>query len=182
MTKTVPLVDMNALPEDLRDLLERLPQLNIFKMVAHLPTSLKPFTELAKSILQDGDIELRLLEIGILRVAYLTASVYQSHQHETIAKSIGMTEREISIIRSDGIVNDLNPEENFICKIADELTSDVNLKEETFKELFSHYSNQQAITIILCISFYNMVSRFLKATRVPIEKNNPLEGKSFPIN
>lgn len=180
--KTVPLPDVHSLPEDTRKLLERLPALNIFKMVAHLPSSLPPFVEFPQSFFDDGGVDQRLLEIGILRVAHLNHCAYQWHQHETISKSIGISERELNLIRTEPVVKSLSPQENFICTIADELTKTAKLSDKTFDELFNKYSARQGITIILCISFYNTVSRFLNATRVQIEENNPLEGKTSPVN
>lgn len=180
--KTVPLPDTNSLPKNVRDLLEQLPPLNVFKMVANVPTSLPPFIEFTKSFFNDGDVDSRLLEIGILRVAHVNKCDYQWHQHKEIADSVGISEKEITSIRTEATVKSLSSTENFICKVADELTNNANLSQKTFEELFEYYSTKQGVAIILCLSFYNMLSRFLNATRVPIEKNNPLKGKSSPLH
>lgn len=180
--KTVPLPEVHSLSKNVQEALNHLPGLNVYKMFAHIPTSLIPFTELAQSFLKDGGVDLPLLEIAILRVAHVNNCLYQWHQHEEIAKTIGITEKEITAIGTEKVVESLSPEKNFICKIADELTTTANLSNKVFEELFVHYSIKQGIAIVLCISFYNMVSRFLNATRVQIEQNNPLEGKSSPLN
>jgi 4-carboxymuconolactone decarboxylase len=180
--KSVPLPDVNTLPQNERELLERLPQLNVFKMLTNLPNSLIPFIEFTKSFLNDKVVDLRLLEIGILRVAHLTNSPYEWHQHELLAKSTGIGEKEINIIRTESVVNSLSSERNFICKISDELTTTSNLSDEVFGKLFMNYSIQQGMAIILCMSFYNMLARILNATRVQIETENPLAGKSSPVN
>lgn len=179
--KTVPLPDLGGVPNYVREVLEHLPPLNVYKMFAHLPSSLPPFVELCKSFFNDADVDVRLLEIAILRVAYLNKCDYQWHQHEEISTSIGLDKKEITLIRTQAEVKSLCPAENFICALADELTLHANLSDKRFEELFAHYSTKQGIGLILCISVYNMVSRFLNATRVQIEKSNPLEGKASPL-
>lgn len=179
--KSVPLPNVDSLPKNVQDLLEQLPSLNVYKMFANLPSSLPPFIELAQSFFNNGTIKTRLLEIAILRVAYINKCNYQWHQHEQIARSLGIDERDLAAIANKSKVKSLNPDENFICTLTDELTKDANLSDKNFEELFARYTIEQGVAIILCISFYNMLSRFLNATRVHIEKNNPLEGKSSPL-
>jgi alkylhydroperoxidase family enzyme len=179
--KTIPLPDINSLPKNVHDLLEHLPPLNVYKMVANVPSSLLPFVDLAQSFFKDGDVDTRLLEIGILRVAYKNNCDYQWHQHKQIAQSIGITEQELTSISSETTVSSLTAQENYICTLADELTINATINEKVFDDLFAQYSIKQGVALILCFSFYNMLSRFLNATRVEIEKNNPLEGKSSPL-
>jgi len=176
----VPLPTDDAIPAQTLAFLQTLPPLNVYRMLTNVPNSLQPFIELARSFLNSDEFTMRQREIAILRVAHLTHSPYESHQHTLLAKSAGMTESEIAIINSEHPVTSLNEEENLICLVADELSLDVNLTETTFHLLFSRYSTKKAGELILNISFYNMLSRFLNATRTQIEENNPLEGRSSP--
>jgi 4-carboxymuconolactone decarboxylase len=179
--KTIPLPEINTLPPEVQKLLAQLPALNVYKMFANLPATFAPFIQMAHSIF-DGTVDSRLLEIVILRVAALNKSEYQWHQHEQIASSIGISKQEIAEIKTESIVSHLSSAENVLCAITDEITKTAQLSDAHFEYLFTHYSQHQGLTIILCISFYNMLSRFLNATRVPIEAVNPLEGKSSPLS
>lgn len=180
-TTAVPLPTDESLPTETKEFLHTLPALNVYRMFANIPRSLPPFIQLAKSFLVESKFSIQLLEVGILRVAHLTKSPYEWHQHEIMAKANGVTDDEIEIIRTENSVKSLSEEKNFICKIADEITLNVNLKDETFNQLYSRYSKEQGLQLVLCLSFYNMLSRFLNATRVPIEAVNPLAGRGSPV-
>lgn len=179
---TISLPSLDSLPHDTQQFLAQLPALNIYRTIATIPSSLEPFIALAHSLYKDGGVPPRLLEISILRVAYVNKCDYQWHEHEQIALSVGITEAELAILKTAETVDSLSPEENLICKVADELTLHAKLDDALSEKFFAHYSALQAIAIILCISFYNMVSRLVNATRIPIEANDLLKGKSSPFN
>ncbi|HVV68492.1 MAG TPA: carboxymuconolactone decarboxylase family protein [Gammaproteobacteria bacterium] len=179
---SVPLPEDHDLPQETRDFLKNLPALNVFRMFAHLPQSLPPFIQLAKSFLEQGKFSPRAREIAILRVAYLTKAPYEWHQHVFLGQTAGITDEEMEIVCHENPVRSLNAEENFICQVADELTLTNHLQDETFKNLFSLYNHAQGCELILNIGFYNMVSRFLNGTRTPIETTNPLAGLSSPTS
>jgi len=160
--------------------LQSLPPLNVFRMLAYLPKSLPPFINLVRSILNEAKFPIELHEIGILRVAHLNKSAYQWQQHTHLAKANNITEAEIEIIRSQSQVTQLSEEKNFACQVADEITQNADISPESFNRLFTKYQPQAAMEYILCLSFYNMLSRFLKATRVPLETNNHLDGMKSP--
>lgn len=162
--------------------LKQLPPLNVFRMMTNVPQSFGPFIQMVKSLINHGTLNPRLREIAILRTAYLTHAPYEWHQHVFIAKANGVTDKEIAALNKENPVHSLDEEANFVCKVTDELTKNVNLSDKTFKQLYGRYDNHKASELILAISFYNMVSRFLNGTRVQIEKTNPLEGHASPLN
>lgn len=179
---TVPLPSDNQLPTDAQALLKQSPPLNVFRMMANVPQSVGPFLQMARSLNQNGTFDPRLREIAILRTAYLTNAAYEWHQHVFLAKANGVTDNEIKIIRGENPVHSLDPDANFVCKVTDELTKNVSLSDYTFKRLYGRYDVHKATELVLIISVYNMVSRFLNGTRVQIENTNPLEGHKSPVN
>lgn len=178
---SVPLPKNDQLPEQIQESLSEMPPLNVYQMLANVPASFEPYVALAKSIFVEGKFNPRLREIAILRLAHDLKCPYEWHQHVFIAKSNGVTDQEIETIRKENPVKGLGKEENFICKVADEITLDGNLKDATFKELYSRYSIEEGSELIFAISFMNMLGRYINATRVQIEKTNPLEGLSSPM-
>lgn len=182
MFSTVPLPKDEQLPESIRKTLEGLPALNIFRILANVPASFHPYVQLAKSLLSDGKFNRRLRQIAILRQAHLLRSKYEWHQHVFLSKANGVTDKEIEIIRTENPVVSLGKEENFMCLISEELTVNAHLTDATFKELFERYSIELGMELILCLSYVNMLGRFINATRVQIEDTNPLEGLASPTN
>jgi alkylhydroperoxidase family enzyme len=175
----IPLPADEELPQEIRDALATLPPLNVFRMVAALPESFRPFLQLGGSLLGDEAMDARIREIAILRVAHVTRASYEWAQHEQLGRNVGVTDAEIEAIRGDDDVDRaLGPEEALACRVADEISRDVRLSDAALDLLLDRYGTHGACSLILCVSYYNMVSRFLESTRVPIESEAFLSGQT----
>jgi hypothetical protein len=93
----------------------------------------------------------------------------------TVAKMTGVTESEIQIIADEDPVTSLDEESNLLCRVADEIGRDVRLGDEALSLILDRYGVRGATELILCVSYFNMVSRFLESTRVELEDENVLE-------
>jgi alkylhydroperoxidase family enzyme len=178
MPPEIPLPADDELPEEVRNALATLPPLNVFRMVAGLPESFRPFLQLGGSLLGDKQIDARIREIVILRVAHVTQAQYEWAQHVQLGRNVGVSEAEIGAIQSDDAEGVLGPEEALASRVATEISRDVRLSDEALQELIDRYGTRSACSLILCASYYNMVSRFLESTRVPIEDEELLDGQT----
>ncbi len=176
----IPLVTDAELTAETREVLERLPPLNIFRMLANAPTNLKTFVDWGLSLLFQTELDARDREIAILRVAHVTRSKYEWHQHAAIARRVGVTEDEIAAVKVDGPVTTLGTDRNLVCRVADEITRDVRLSDDALAAILERYGTRQALELILNVSHFNMVSRILESTRVEIETENVLEKNPLP--
>lgn len=180
MFKSIPLPTDEQLPELIRETLAQLPALNVFRMLTNVPHSFHLYIQLAKSLLGEGKFNVRLRQIAILRQAHLLKSDYEWHQHVFLSRANGVTDQEMKTIRDENPVKSLGPEENFMCRISDEITIQARLSDATFAELFKRYSIELGSELVLCLSYVNMLGRFINCTRVQIEDTNPLEGRTSP--
>lgn len=165
----IPLPTDEELAPETLEVLGRLPPLNVFRAVAILPRSLRPFLQLGGSLLGGEYLTAREREFAILRVAHLTAASYERQQHEQLARSLGMTDGEIDATTVQAPDQLLAPEEALICRAADEITRNVRLSEETLASVRERWGEKGAAELILTVGYYNMVSRFLESARVPLE-------------
>jgi len=165
-------VDADLSPET-REIVAKMPPLNIVRLLANAPASLPPLLELAFSILFRSELEPRKREIAVLRVAHATRSRYEWVQHVNFAKSVGVTDAEIAKIDADGPVTTLDEEGNLLCRVADEISRDVRLSEEALAAILSRYGRRQAMELIVCCSHFNMISRIIESARIELEP----EGK-----
>jgi AhpD family alkylhydroperoxidase len=173
----IPLPADDELPADIREVLANMPPLNVFRMVARLPKSFRPFMQLGGSLLGYERIDARVRELAILRVAHVTQADYEWAQHEQLGRNVGLTDDEIEAARSDDLAG-LGDEETLACQVADEISRDVRLSDSTLAKLRERYDPEQACSLILCVAYYNMVSRFLESTRVEIEPEELLAGQT----
>ena len=174
MTPRIPLPVDNDLSPEIREILSNIPPVNAFRMMAHAPASFQSFIQLTVSIVMSSVFDPRKREIAILRVAQMTRSQYEWTSHVVIAKMLGVTDDEIAKIASGGAVTELDEEGNLLCRVADEISRDVRLSDDALTQVLARYGVRQAMELILCCSFYNMMSRLLESTRVELEASNPL--------
>lgn len=171
MPTSVPLPTDAQLPPAACKLLAALPPANVFRMVANAPNSLQGFVQLASSILLQSQFDARKREIAILRVAQVTRSTYEWEQHVRIALKAGVTPAEIDLIGVDGPVVGLDDEALLLCRVAEEISRDIRLSDDALGAILQRYGTRQATELILCCSYFNMLSRFLESTRVALDED-----------
>ena len=179
MTVRIPLPSDEELPAEVSELLAALPPLNVFRMVANAPASFRPFMEFAASILIHSEFDPRKREIAVLRVAHVTRSEYEWAQHVRLGRNLGLKDEEIEAIACDGAVDGLDEEGNLLCRVAEEISRDVRLSDDALAEIRKRYGVRGASELILCCSYFNMLSRFLESMGVPLEEED-LIGSGTP--
>jgi 4-carboxymuconolactone decarboxylase len=173
----IPLPSDDELEPEQRELLANLPPLNVFRMVAGAPRAVRPFMALGAAVLSTA-LDARRREIAVLRVAHATHAPYERVQHEQLARNAGVTEAEIEAIDGEDPVTSLDEECNLICRVADEVSREVRLSDEALEQIIDRYGPREARELIMLVSYYNMVSRFLESTRVELEDEPLLKGQT----
>jgi alkylhydroperoxidase family enzyme len=175
----VHLPEDRELPPDVLARLKSLPPISIYRMLAIVPQSLIPWTDLTSAV-YECELDSRVREIGICRQARSARAPYELHQHRLIARNNGVSEAELAVVLSDPVVTSLDDDANLVCQAADELEVTATLSDGTQEALYSTLGRRQATELILTLSFYCAVARFTNGTRAPIEADNPLATASKP--
>ena len=168
MSVKIPLPNPDDLPEEMRKIVASSP-LNVVKMMANAPASFLGFQELAAGVLYKSQFDPRKREIAVCRIGHVTRANYEWTHHVRVARRLGITEEEIAIIGSENPVTSLDEEGNLLCRVADEISLKVRLSDEALAQILERYGVRGATELILCCSYFNMVSRFLESTRVELE-------------
>src|SRR5882757_11462489 len=91
-------VDPAAAPDPVREALAVLPDLNIFKTLAHAETAFRPFLRFGGAILGQLELDPKLRELAILQVARAAEAEYEWIQHVTIAQAVGVPDEQIDAV------------------------------------------------------------------------------------
>ncbi|SFR04586.1 carboxymuconolactone decarboxylase family protein [Desulfoscipio geothermicus] len=172
----LPVLPLEAMPEKTRNMItggkSELSGLNINKMIAHAEKSVRHFMRLGNSLLTQAQLDARLRELAILRVATLCRSRYEWHQHEILAKKVGVPKKQIEAVKQGPDNPAFNDLEKAVLKYTEEVTLNVKSSNQTFNELAKFLSHRELVELTLTIGFYNLVARFLENTEVQIESDN----------
>ena len=168
----LPYVDPATAPEAVRDVLARLPvSLNIFHMMAHAETSLRPLLGLGTSILAQQQLSPKLRELAILRVARLSPAEYEWVQHVPIALATGATQAQVDALqRGDIEAACFDAIERIVLRFTTEVLRDVRASDATFAELAGRLSPREIVELILTVGYYMMIARLLETTAVDIDQ------------
>ena len=168
MSVKIPLPNVDDLPEEIREIVSS-SSLNVVKMMANAPASFLGFQEFAGGVLFKSKFDPRKREIAVCRIGHVTKADYEWTHHVRVARRLGITDEEIRIIGSENPVTSLDEEGNLLCRVADEISLNVRLSDEALTRILERYGVREATELILCCSYFNMISRFLESTRVDLE-------------
>ena len=118
----LPYVDPAQASPPVREALEALPPLNIFRTVAHAETAVRPLLRLGGAILGQGELDPRRRELVILRTAAVTGAEYEWVQHQAIARGVGASEEQIAAVRAGELgAASLDEDDRLVLRCAEEL-------------------------------------------------------------
>lgn len=177
----VPYLDPADLTPANRDLLAR--NVNIYRAMVHSPDATRSFLDLARHIRYHSRLDARLRELAILQVGYVYRSPYEYSHHVKIAREFGVSDEEIRAValETQGRPTSLPPLAKAVLRAAREMSAQPDLSEPTFAELKQALDNEQLVDLLLTISFYCAVVRFLGAMQIDVEDDYQQYLREFPL-
>ena len=140
-----------------------------------------PTVAFIKAMFQAEGIDPRTREMIMLRAAKALNSPYEWQANVILGKNAGLTDEEIEAAASDGPVAGVKPDYVLVCKATDELSQMATLTDATVAELLERYGAVISRKLILIISWFNLLSRFLNGCRVPLETTDKLGTSASPL-
>lgn len=168
----IPYMEPDQAPPAVRevyDVLKREP-LNIFKLIAHAESAFQPLMRFGAAILSDLELDPKVREVAILRVAQLSDARYEWEQHAAIATGIGVPDEQIAALeRGDVEAACFGELEHRVLRFTTESVRDVRVSEATFDALAAEFSPRLIVELLLTIGQYMMLARLMEACAIDIE-------------
>jgi len=152
---------------------EKLPALNIFRMLGHSGDLIDGFTKLGTQILNFSSLDPVLREIAIVRVGVLSKAKYEVYQHEAISRRIGMSDELIAGIHAGPEAKVFNDLQRKVMLYADDVVHNVRASDATFEPLREALGYKALQELTITVGYYMLVSRFLETFDVDIEDGPP---------
>jgi alkylhydroperoxidase family enzyme len=174
-------LNVQELAESDRDILDR--PVNLYRAMANSPGGTRAFLELAYYIRFDSPLDPRLRELAILQVGYTTRSPYEWSHHVKISQDFGVTEADIRALMAENAANenDLSSLDRLILSAAREMTEGLSVSAPTYAALQAQLDSTALTDLMLIISFYNGVVRFLASTEIDVEPEYQTYLDAFPL-
>ena len=155
--------------------------LNVSRMVAGTDDMMLGVVAMVSAVFKAKHIPVQARELIILRSAMLLDCPYEWQQNAQIAKNAGCTQEQIEAVAAEGPVTSLGEELNLILAATDELTKSATLTDATLQHLLDRYQPTVTRKIILTISWFNLLTRFLNGCRVPMETQDKIGNRTTPL-
>jgi 4-carboxymuconolactone decarboxylase len=165
----LPYVDPEQAPEPVREAFERLPPLNIFRLLAHAKTCFRPFLRLGEAILTRQELDPRFRELAILRVARLTPAEYEWVQHVAIARAVGVTDAQIEALER-GDAEAFSGDERLVVRFTDQVVRDAKPDDATFAAVSERLSPREIVELTLTVGYYMAIARVMEVAQVDVDE------------
>lgn len=177
----LPYLDVTDLAPEDKHLLKR--NINLLRLMSHSPKGATAFHTMGQYIRHHSPLNPRLREMAILQVGYLTRSVYEYTHHIKISRDFGVTDEDIRAIAAEtqGVSTHLDQLSQTVLRAAREMTQGHAATDATFAILKSHLDNESLTDLVLIISFYNAVVRFLETMQIDNEPEYQALLADFPF-
>ena len=168
----LPYIDPEDAPEPVREALERVPPLNVFRMVANAETAFRPWLRFGGVLLSDLALDPLVRELAILRVARLTPHAeYEWVQHVPIAKACGATDEQIVALERDDVgAACFSGLQQTALRFTTEVVRDARASDETFAALAELVSPREVVELLLVIGQYMMLARVMATTDMELDE------------
>jgi alkylhydroperoxidase family enzyme len=141
-------------------------------MLAGSERLLKEFVDLGNQILFRSTLDPVLRELAIIRVGVLSGASYEEHQHDRIARAIGVPDGVIAALRvgpDDPVFDD---RQRAVLRFTDDVVANVRAGDDTFGRLVETLSLRDVQELTVTIGYYMLVSRFLETFGIEIEESD----------
>jgi 4-carboxymuconolactone decarboxylase len=116
-------------------------------------------------------------ELIILRVAHLQGTPYELSQHMELARSAGLTERQIDAIidAGDHEAAGLSQTERVVLDAVTELCTTRHLREESFATVHAALGDEALTELLMIVSCYYGLALVLNAVELDIDTTSRLQ-------
>ena len=168
----LPYVDPAAASPAVRDALERVPPLSIFRMLANADTAFRPWLRWGAALLGDLQLDPLLRELAILRVARLTPhGEYEWVQHAGIAKAVGATDAQVAALQDGDIESpEFSVDQRAVLAFTSEVVHDARASKATFDAVAEILAPREIIELLMVIGNYMMLARVMATTGIELDE------------
>jgi alkylhydroperoxidase family enzyme len=161
--------DESKFTKEQREQLERVP-INLTRMLLHCPVPMvQSLLDFALSF-RKGNLEPKLRELVILRMATLRTSSYELMHHLPAAKMAGLSEQEISAITS-AQTSGLDQKHSVMIQLVDECSQLGKVSDSTFEKASKIFSTSEIAEATILAGLYDMLACFLKTMGVELDQH-----------
>lgn len=173
MPRIEPLA-LEAAPESVKQLLAPDRPNEIALLFGHAANNWPRLADLLLSILSQQQLDPRLRELAILRVASLRRAAYEWDQHVGISRAAGVTDAQREAVEAGRLDADcFDALERLVLEATTELAETSTLSRATFDRLTAQLPPRETIELLLAAGVYEALAKLMNA--LDLESKGPID-------
>ena len=171
MTSRVPMVSLERARElgDAMGLPARRTQSEAFRVVANNPGVARAAFGQLMQLLENNKFDLRLREMMIMRIGWVTGSAYEWTQHWRIAIAAGIPPEDVLAVRDWRNSDRLTPADRAILAATDECLEGRTMSDAIWAEVAKHVPDPgQQVEFIVAMGNWMSFSLLFRNLRIPL--------------
>jgi 4-carboxymuconolactone decarboxylase len=147
--------------------------INVYRLLLHTPPLAAIWLDFVSTARFKTELDGRLREIVIVRVAHLNRTSYVFKQHvPRLSAAEGLSDQECEALADWRAAKSFSPRERAALAYADAMTRDIAVPDEVFDALRSHFNERQIVELSVLIGLYNMHTRVFTALKIDPEPHH----------
>jgi len=169
----VPYPNLEDLPEAERPIYQRMLRErgggHIWLALANAPKILDAVMTMAGALRNDTVFERRFRELGIVMVGLVTRSAYEFDHHWNAALAAGVRREQLENLAQFETSPHFDDKERAVLAFAKESTANGEVSDATWEAVRRHFSQREAMELVLTVAWYNNVVRILLPLQIEHE-------------
>jgi 4-carboxymuconolactone decarboxylase len=147
--------------------------INVYKLLLHSPPLAAIWLDFVSAARFKTELDGRLREIVIVRVAHLNRTTYVFKQHvPQLSVPEGLSDAESAALADWRNATSFSPRERAALAYTDAMTRDIAVPDDVFEGLRPHFSERQIVELTVLIGLYNMHTRVFTALGIDPEPHH----------
>jgi len=149
----LPYIDPATAP-NMAELLQALPDLHLFRMIAHAETVMTPWLGLGGALLSSLSLDPVLRELAVLQVAVTTGNDYERVQHQAIAAAVGAPDAAVEAVLGHWLDAPALTGHAPVLRVVEQLVTTHSTTPAGIDALRAHLDERQTVELLLLVGYY----------------------------
>ena len=142
----------------------------VYRVLGNNPTVLNVVATQIQTLIRNNSLPHRLRELIIMRIGWVTGSVYEWTSHWRICMELGIPPEDVLAVRDWRASNRLNPADRAVLQAADEILAGNTIRDETWADITRHVTVPgQQVELVVDIGNWIFASILLRNLKIPLE-------------
>ena len=150
---------------------ESMAPLSVYRALLKHPELAVAVNHLLTMLLFTGNkLDVRLRELLIMRIGWVTGSVYEWTQHWRFAERVGIPAEDVLAVRDWRNTSRLSDADRAVLGAVDDTLSYGKISDEVWRQCVAHVGGQEVlIEMVVAIGNWNTFSQLLRSLEIPLE-------------